>query len=157
MDSAGFWWEVRSHEIPVPCFAAHSGARILERLVLQSLVRQALSRSGQWLCRNDERHGVLSNHLAAAAAALEHVYLLTGDAVFRRRSRHFIDRILSRQSREGWYDEYGGADPGYQTHGTCYLARIWQLTGDSGLLDSMRASTRFLAHCVHPDGSLGGD
>ena len=123
----------------------------------QSLVRQALSRSGQWLCRNDERHGVLSNHLAAAAAALEHVYLLTGDAVFRRRSRHFIDRILSRQSREGWYDEYGGADPGYQTHGTFYLARIWQLTGDSGLLDSMRASTRFLAHCVHPDGSLGGE
>ena len=123
----------------------------------QALVRQALSRSGQWLCRNDEQHGVLSNHLAAAAAALEHIHVLTGDAVFRRRSRHFIDRILSRQSREGWYDEYGGADPGYQTHGTFYLARIWQLTGDSGLLDSMRASTRFLAHCVHPDGSLGGE
>jgi len=123
----------------------------------RTLVRQALERSGQWLCRNDERHGLLSNHLAAAAAALENIHALTGEAAFRQRSRHFLDRILSRQSVEGWYEEYGGADPGYQTHGTFYLARIWQTTGDDQLLDSMRRSTRFMAHCIHPDGSLGGE
>ena len=123
----------------------------------RTLVLRALERSGDWLCRNDERHGVLSNHLAAAAAALDRIHALTGNTAFRQRAAHFLDRILSRQSAEGWYEEYGGADPGYQTHGTFYLARIWQSTGDAQLLDSMRRSTRFLAHCLHPDGSLGGE
>lgn len=120
-------------------------------------VLTALQRSGRWLCRNDERHGVLSNHLAAAAAALDRIHSLTGESDFRQRSSYFVDRILSRQSAEGWYEEYAGADPGYQTHGTFYLARIWQSTGDAALLDSIRRSTTFLAHCIHPDRSIGGE
>lgn len=120
-------------------------------------VRMALERAGDWLCRNDETHGFLSNHLAAAAAALQHVALLTGKAAFAERSRFFVRRILDHQSSEGWYDEYGGADPGYQTHGTFYLARLLQLTGDQALGDSLDRSAQFLAHFVHPDGSLGGE
>ncbi len=119
--------------------------------------REALGRAGDWLCRNDESHGFLSNHLAAAAAALEHIGRITGEPSHAQRSRHFLDRILSHQSAEGWYEEYGGADPGYQTHGSFYLARIWQLTGDDDLLASLKRSTRFLAHFVHPDRSLGGE
>ncbi len=120
-------------------------------------VAGVLARAGDWLCRNDEGHGFLSNHLAAAAAALEHIARLTGEARFSSRSRYFLDRILSHQSAEGWYDEYGGADPGYQTHGTFYLARIWQLTGDQTLLGSLDRSAAFLAHFIHPDGSVGGE
>lgn len=120
-------------------------------------VQASLARAGDWLCRNDEGHGFLSNHLAAAAAALEHIGRITGEDRFVRRSRFFLERILARQSAEGWYDEYGGADPGYQTHGTFYLARIWQLTEDPALLASLDRSARFLAHFVHPDGSLGGE
>jgi hypothetical protein len=110
-----------------------------------------------WLTKNDETHGVLSNHLAAAAAALYHAYLHSGDRQFERRSEYFVDRILERQSNEGWYEEYGGADPGYQTHGAFYLARIWQCNQDPRLLQSLCKSSRFLAHFVHPDGSLGGE
>ncbi len=120
-------------------------------------VRQAMARAGDWLVDNDETHGMLSNHLAAAAAALCHVYVVTGDERFERRSRYFLDRILSRQSKEGWYEEYGGADPGYQTHGSFYLARYWQMTGDEDLAESLGRSMVFLAHFVHPDGSLGGE
>jgi hypothetical protein len=120
-------------------------------------VRAALARAGQWLTRNDERHGVLSNHLAAAAAALVVIHRVTGDDRFAHRSRHFLERILARQSPEGWYEEYGGADPGYQTHGSFYLARVWQHTGDKALLESLRRSVAFLAHVIHPDGTLGGE
>jgi len=114
-------------------------------------------RAGQWLLRNDETHGFLSNHLAAAAAALYHVYRLSGDQAFEKRSRYFRDKIVAHQSQEGWYEEYGGADPGYQTHGSFYLARYWQLSGDEELAESLGRATRFLAHFVHPDGSLGGE
>jgi hypothetical protein len=118
---------------------------------------ETMRRAGTWLCNNDETHGFLSNHLAAAAAALLHVHRLTGEEAFAKRSRYFIERILSHQSSEGWYDEYGSADPGYQTHGSFYLARVWQLTGDTKLADSLDRAMQFLAHFVHVDGSLGGE
>ena len=64
---------------------------------------------------------------------------------------------MSRQSDEGWYEEYGGADPGYQTHGSFYLARYCQMSGDERLAGSLERSMRFLAVFVHCDGSLGGE
>ena len=119
--------------------------------------RDALARAGDWLIRNDEHHGVLSNHLAAAAAALEHVHRIDGAARYRDRSGELLARILRHQSSEGWYEEYGGADPGYQTHGSFYLARLLELREDASLADSLDRSFAFLAHFVHPDGSLGGE
>ena len=118
---------------------------------------ETLERAGRWFSTNDESHGFLSNHLAAAAAALYHVGRLTGRSEFATRSRYFRDRILARQSREGWYDEYGGADPGYQTHGSFYLARLSQLNGDSELAASLARSTAWLSCFIHPDGSIGGE
>lgn len=124
---------------------------------ISTRVHKTMNRAGKWLLRNDETHGFLSNHLAAAAAALYHVYLLTSDAEFKKRSDYFIKRILDRQSVEGWYEEYGGADPGYQTHGSFYLARLWQLSQNEVLAESLSRSMLFLACFVHPDGSLGGE
>jgi hypothetical protein len=112
--------------------------------------------AADWLCENDERHGVLSNHLAAAAAALWNAGELTGDPRHQERARTFLARILAKQSSDGFYEEYGGADIGYQTHGSFYLARIWQKNGDERLLQSLRAANAFLKHFIHPDGSLGG-
>lgn len=115
------------------------------------------ARAGDWLCRNDERHGILSNHLAAAAAALYVIFRITGDDRFERRCWQFVQQIYDHQSREGWYEEYGGADPGYQTLCMLYLARVWQYTGDAPLLESLARSVSFLKHCIHPNGTLGGE
>lgn len=141
-------------------FYCAEASRMLEgRLsaAVQTGVRETLGKAGDWLCRNDETHGFLSNHLAAASAALYHAYQVCGEERFERRSRYFLDRILKHQSAEGWYDEYGGADPGYQTHGSFYLARLWQLSADPRLCDSLERSFKFLAHFIHPDGSVGGE
>jgi hypothetical protein len=123
-----------------------------------------LLRASRWLSANDERHGVLSNHLAAAAAALFNAHLVfvkqspSDSKLFLERSRHFLKTIYDHQdSEEGWYEEYGGADIGYQTHGSFYLARIWQKSQDPALLASLKRANRFLAHFVHPDGSAGGE
>ena len=119
--------------------------------------RATLARAADWLARNDESHGFLSNHLAAAAAALTHAHRITGHARFQERSQYFLTKILSHQSPERWYEEYGGADPGYQTHGSFYLARIHQLTGSPELLRSLDHACTFLAHFIHPDRSIGGE
>jgi hypothetical protein len=120
-------------------------------------LERSLTRAADWLCRNDERHGVLSNHLAAAAASLYVIFRLTGEDRFERRCWQYIQRIYDHQSEEGWYEEYGGADPGYQTHCTFYLARLWQYTKDATLLKSLERSVSFLKHFIHPNGSLGGE
>jgi len=119
--------------------------------------RESLARAGDWLIANDERHGFLSNHLAAAAGALCHAHGVCGDARYAERCRYFLQKILDHQSHEGWYEEYGGADPGYQTHGSFYLARCLQMAPDERLADSLERSFAFLAHFVHADGSLGGE
>ncbi len=123
----------------------------------QDRFRRGIGLAGDWLIQNDEKHGFLSNHLAAAASALYHAYRITGEGRFEKRSRYFLDKILSHQSSEGWYEEYGGADPGYQTHGSYYLARIQHFSGDKNLLDSLDRSVQFIANFMHPDLSLGGE
>lgn len=124
-----------------------------ERERLQS----AFIRAGEWLISNDEGHGFLSNHLAAAAAALLSIHRITGDERYKKRCDYFLEKILSHQSEEGWYDEYGGADPGYQTHGTFYLAWIWKHTKEGRLLESLKRSVGFLKYFIHPNGTLGGE
>ena len=119
--------------------------------------RKTLRGVAEWLTVNDESHGFLSNHLAAAAAALLHASRILSEPRYFERYRYFLDKILAHQSKEGWYEEYGGADPGYQTHGTFYLARCWELTDDDELLGSLQRACEFLKHFIHPDRSLGGE
>jgi hypothetical protein len=119
--------------------------------------KKALAGAAHWLCKNDEKHGFLSNHLAAASAALYHAYRICEDERFEVRSSYYLDKILSHQSIEGWYEEYGGADPGYQTHGSFYLARLYNLNSQASIVQSLERSFEFLAQFVHPDRSFGGE
>lgn len=110
----------------------------------------------EFLLAADEHHGFISNHLATAAAALFAWDSLAGEDLAARRGRVFLERILSAQSPEGWFREYEGADPGYQTLATYYLAALHQLRPDLELLEPLRRSIRFLWRFAHPDGSFGG-
>ena len=103
----------------------------------------------------DESHGLISNHLATAAAALFRWTAATGEPG-EERGRLFLDRILERQSHEGWFVEYDGADPGYQSLALYYLADLHRCRPDLGLIAPLRRSLVFLSHFLHPDGSFGG-
>ena len=152
------------HSFAATAFTAFYIGEAVDRLgdVLDAQSRQSaldsLGRACDWLCANDETHGILSNHLAAGAAALTATGQLSNTDRYLERATFYLERIYRHQSdNDGWYEEYGGADPGYQTHGSFYLARIWERTRDCALLDSLRRSVNFLTHFVHPDGSLGGE
>lgn len=123
----------------------------------RSILMQTFVRAGNWLCCHDEKHGILSNHLAAAAAALDTITTITSDSKYETRRDYFIKKIMKHQSEEGWYEEYGGADPGYQTHTTFYLAHIWKKNRDQTLLKSLHTSIQYFWYFVHVDGSVGGE
>jgi hypothetical protein len=109
----------------------------------------------EFLHRADETHAFISNHLATAVIALYKWTAVTG-LPGEKRGKNFLDRILREQSEEGWFREYEGADPGYQSLCTYYLADLHRLRPDLGLLEPLRQSIRFLWHFAHPDGSFGG-
>jgi hypothetical protein len=104
----------------------------------------------------DETHAIISNHLATAVAALLRWHRLIGDQAAERKARTQLDKILHHQSEEGWFKEYEGADPGYQTLCTYYLADVHQIRPDWQLLEPLRRSIQFLWHFAHPDGSFAG-
>ncbi len=117
----------------------------------------ALERGAAWLAGNGEWHGVLSNHLAAAAGALQ----LAGDVLGTDRFRAARDRYLgiiyqNQHPTEGWMREYGGADPGYQSHGMFYLAEIERRTGDAELFERLARASAFMGWFVHPTAPSAG-
>ena len=104
--------------------------------------------------RNNEEHAIISNHLATAAAACFLWSKLTEEK--SKRGQEILDVIYKYQSKEGWYMEYEGADPGYQTLCTYYLFCIYEITEDERLLRSLEKSASFLRYFTHPDGTIGG-
>jgi hypothetical protein len=111
---------------------------------------------GDWLLSHQES-GRLANHQALAALALQNVHALTGEPRFRAGMETLRDLALSWQSNEGWFQEYEGADPGYQTCTISFLAKLRRKTGDARLTEPLLRAARFAAHFMHPDGSYGGE
>jgi hypothetical protein len=112
---------------------------------------------GDHLLRHNES-GRLSNHQALSALTLYNIYLLSGDDRFRRGAEERVALTLSWQHpREGWFQEYEGADPGYQTCTVDFLAKYWKKSGEEALLGPLRHAVEFCALFLHPDGSYGGE
>lgn len=102
--------------------------------------------------------GRLSNHQALAALAAYNVYRLTGDDRYRRLSDDRVALTLAWQHpEEGWFQEYEGADPGYQTCTLSFLAKLHRKRGDDALVGPLTRAVGFAWHFMHPDGSYGGE
>lgn len=124
-----------------------------DRTIVDRLLRNAAA----FLCANRERHGVISNHLAGAAAALTLAAERLGEPRFRARAHGIVDELLRAQSDEGWFPEYGGADPGYQSLCLFYLAWIQQRHRDPRLFEALGRAVEFLSWFAHPGGGFGGE
>jgi hypothetical protein len=111
----------------------------------------------EFLIVSDETHALISNHLATAVAALVRWNKINPSEIVVAKATSLLERILENQDQEeGWFKEYEGADPGYQSLCTYYLADIYQIDKSFELLEPLRKSIKFLSHFAHPDGSFGG-
>jgi len=119
-------------------------------------IEESLKRAAEFLCRAGETHGLISNHLAGATLSLLVSADLFGDPRYETKARELLSLIIDHQSSEGWFVEYEGADPGYQTLCIYYLAQIYRLRPLPALRDSLDKAVDFLAWFVHPDGTFGG-
>jgi hypothetical protein len=107
-----------------------------------------------YISKYNEEHAVISNHVATAVAAISIWNKVSGED--NPRWKELLGIIYENQSKEGWFKEYEGPDPGYQTLCTYYLSAAYIVTEDQELLLSLQKSLYFLKHFIHPDGSIGG-
>jgi len=138
-------------------FSLQSAARAYQVLELDDpqLVGW-LERRCRWLMRHDES-GRLANHQALAALGLLRVGEITGKQEYRDAAQQRVEKVLDWQNDEGWFEEYGGADPGYQTVTVDCLAKYRRLTGDSWLNEPLQRAVAFARQFLHPDGSYAGE
>jgi hypothetical protein len=123
---------------------------------LASRLSDALRRGTAFAARSDEDYAFISNHHALFALALLRAGRHLADESLCRRADQVIDAIIAHQSGEGWYAEYGGPDPGYETLGLHYLAQFEQERPGAALAQSLDRALEFAAQCIHPDGGVGG-
>ncbi len=124
-----------------------------------------VERRGAWLAGRRES-GRLANHEALTALALLLADAHLGQDRLLSGACERLERALSWQHVEGWFQEYEGADGGYQS------LTLWALGRAQALLPmdhpkaaemagrltlAMAHGLTFSAELVHPDGSYGGE
>jgi len=114
------------------------------------------ARRADWLMRHDES-GRLANHQALAVLGLLRVGQITGQPEYGDAAGARLEKLLAWQCDEGWFEEYGGADPGYQTLTIDCLAKVRKLSGNAALDGPLRRAAAFARLFLHPDGSYGGE
>jgi len=120
-------------------------------------ILQGFTKAANFLVRHNELHGLISNHLAGAAISLSLASDLLNNPAYQKKSQKIVNYIIENQSPDGWFHEYGGPDPGYETLGIYYLSQYWQRRHDEPLLKALKKSINFLSYFLHPDGSYGGE
>ncbi len=119
--------------------------------------RDSVARACAFAAHSDEDYAFINNHQAAFALAYVRASRLLDDASLLERSDTVVAQILKHQSNDGWFAEYGGPDPGYESFGLTYLALTNVERPNPKLAAALARSVSFLSHCVHPDGSIGGN
>jgi len=113
-------------------------------------------RRARWLGRHQES-GHLSNHEALIALCLLLVGERADDTELLSLSKSRVDRLMSWQHEEGWFEEYDGCDPGYLTMTVSILAMYRQHTKDPSADGLLLKAADVIVNLMHPDGTLGGE
>ncbi len=132
------------------CAVAYELLELHDDAALAGLLRRA-----RWIAAHSES-GKLANHQALAGLALLRVARIANDRRLLAAAEERLDRTLSWQHAEGWFAEYDGADPGYQSVTIGCLAEYRALTGREDLTEPLWRACAFSRWFLSPDGAYGG-
>jgi hypothetical protein len=119
-------------------------------------ILEFLHRRATWLATGDES-GRLTNHHALNALGVFMISQTTNDSKLLKSATEIRDRVLSWQTDEGWFPEYGGFDAGYHSFTIGFLAYLRHLSGDDTFTKPLLNAIDLSAELVAPDGTYGGE
>jgi hypothetical protein len=114
-----------------------------------------LAKRAEWIAAHDES-GRLANHHALAALALWRTAQLVDSDALRDAARGRVEKVPAWQSSEGWFEEYGGADPGYQSVTIECLAKLRREANLAELAEPLARAVEFAGNFLHLDDGYGG-
>ncbi|MBE7385249.1 MAG: hypothetical protein F6J95_028105 [Leptolyngbya sp. SIO1E4] len=135
-------------------FAALESYRLLD--LKNDRILRFFETRANWLAHHRES-GRLANHEALIVLCLELLGTCLKTSQWASIKAQRLARLLSWQSSEGWFQEYGGFDPGYHTLTISCLARLYTLRPDDTLKQVLIQAVDLAGQFIHPDGSYGGE
>jgi hypothetical protein len=118
-------------------------------------LEKVIGRAATFVVNSDEVHGEIANHLAEYAFECLHHAKHFHDPKTQTKGEYYLDRMLREFDRvEGWFLEYDGADPGYQTRTLRYLVKCAALLDRTDLWEAAERAAEFLDIALMPDGSV---
>lgn len=152
-------WYPYEHSHVATAFTTYAVTETLlllrDEIAPSSELLKAVHKAATWLSRNTDKK--VLNHTAGAVAALHNAFLLTGNLLFQMATQKNLKIMAHHQSKEGWFYEYGGADPGYQSVSIDFLAKYYIRSKDENAKTLLRNALQFLVYFIHPDGTSGGE
>lgn len=140
--------------------AAFSLLACLEAYRLSGLDNPAalrfMEKRTDWLAHHLES-GRLTNHQALIVLCLELASRMLQTRKWDEAIRKRLELILSWQTDEGWFPEYEGCDPGYQTLTISCLAKYYDVRPVDRLREAIAKAVTLASYFMHPDGSYGGE
>ncbi|MFA6106363.1 MAG: hypothetical protein WC745_01675 [Patescibacteria group bacterium] len=126
-----------------------------EKLEDYDKILGGLEKAADWLIKHNETS--VFNQLAGSVFALAKISFLTSCEKYLKTAGEKLNLIISRQSSEGWWGEYGGPDVGYLSLMIDYLAKYYELDKREDVLISIKRACAFLINFLHPNFTVGGE
>jgi hypothetical protein len=121
----------------------------------RSLLLSIVQSGDQFLANTPETHGVIANHLATGLMARYLAGHFLGTPMAEKELQSFLNL---QNSTEGWFPEYGEADPGYQTLLNHYLSAGHQVKPlPPAVAQAVELSLGFVRCFCFPDGTFSGE
>lgn len=121
----------------------------------KSHIIKSLRKAGDWMLKKSEWNA--TNQTSGIIASLFNIYALTKDKKYLRNCQDKLGNLIARQSPEGWWNEYNGADIGYLSLTIDYLSKLSRKFPNRRLKMSISKAIDFLSYFVHPNMTFGGE
>lgn len=130
----------------------------ISNLSLNQKYLNLLKKRIYWLSSTEES-GKLSNHEALICLVLSKGLILFEDYSLKEKIKGRFQNLLSLRNNEGWFQEYGGFDIGYETFTFSFLFELQKTAPflKEQILEILSSHIKFMLRFIEPDGCIGGE
>jgi len=153
-------WRKFEHGQPPTAFSTYAMIKALDIMKNEvseeerNRIIKSIKKASDWLCFNSEPVGI--NHEVVAINTLYHAYLSFKNKKYLKAIDKKFKVIKERFSEEGWFNECGGPDTGYNEVSLTYLGLYWEASKDKRALSIANKVLNFNKYFFYPDYISGG-
>lgn len=103
------------------------------------------------------KENTVMNQVSGAIFAIAAAGKVTGREDLIVTAKDLLKSFLMKQSREGWWSEYGGPDIGYLTLTVSYLGKYQALFPNDATVSAIAKAKSFIEAFINPDLTAGGE